>query len=135
MERILAFSCDVVDEVYSRLEGRYSREQIFDVFDASISFIHHTMTSSLTLSLYIQNLGYMLVSLPDMEKRLKTLEKKALTDVEKKEMESLRKRIDDVRENYMNYRVITRDVKTSIHGLTRGKSLDYIQEFQNNIRF
>lgn len=137
----LYFSEDVVDIVFDKLKGKFTKEQIFDVFDTSISFIHDTMRYTDVVSIYIRYIGFMSANKKQMVERKNQIEKiiksrkRRSFDSLNKELECLNKKIAIIDSPEYDIRPITSDINRSIYNMRMGKKWDDVQEFQNKIVF
>lgn len=137
----MAFMEDVVNEVYLRFEGKYTKEQIWDVFDASISYIHSIMKYTENMSIRIPHIGHMWVNKREMMMRVQVIKKFMAGNKGKatkkmlKELEMLEKRIAAIPDNLVNGHPLVTNVVKSRMALKGGRSWDNIQDFQNKIIF
>lgn len=137
----MAYPNDVVDEVYERLGGKYTKKQIWDVFDASISYVHAIMKYTDNLSIRIPHIGYMWVNKREMEMRVEAIKKFISGNRGKaskkllKELECLEERIAVIPDNLKNgHPLITNVVKSRV-SLRSRRSWEEVQKFQNKIVF
>lgn len=90
----ISFDEDIVNEVYEKFEGKYTKEQIYSVLKGSIGYIRYISIFSPHLVIVIPFLGYMCANVRVMRLRLKNIEKKARpTKYELKEVEYLKIKI------------------------------------------
>lgn len=137
----MAFSEDVVNEVYERLEGKFAKKQIWDVFDASISYIHTLMKYTDNMAVRIPHIGHMWVNKREMENRVSAIKKFIAGNMGKaprkmlKELECLEKRISEIPDDMPNGHPLTTHIPKSRIALRKGKTWENLQNFQNKIIF
>lgn len=132
---------DVVDEVYERLGGKYTREQIFDVFDASISYIHSIMKYTDNMAIRIPHIGHMWVNEREMMMRRDCIKKYMSDNMGKapklmlSELENIDKRLKEIPEDLPRGHPLTCNVVRSRIMMRRNTTWDKLQKFQNKVIF
>lgn len=137
----LHFDSDIVEAVYNNFGGKYTKKQIEDVFNCSVSYLHHLLTHTEAISVYVNKIGYFHTSEKDLIKRKHFLEDKAARRgvVSKKILNEL-KMIDHKMKILSSPMYDGSPVHTDLRECMRRspknkKSWDYVQDYQNKMKF
>lgn len=75
MSRLISFESHIIDDVMGKTSGKYSKDQIRDIFRASISYINNLCRYSENTSVSIPYIGTVACNLREMESRKRNLER------------------------------------------------------------
>lgn len=132
---MIKFEFDIIDRVYGEFGGMYTKEQIGDVLDASVSYAHHIMRYTDAWCVKIPYIGKMVVNGQMMKLRLRrilNMEKRGpLSGVMETEKEALQKRIAEVDLVFEKRSAARKKMKEWARMLTLKKGFAYVQDFQN----
>lgn len=138
---LICFDSDVINKVYEIFEGKYTKAQIKDVFDASVSYIHHAMTYTDVVSMYIRNIGFIHCNEKDLLRRKRLLENyrsycsgifpRRLKD----ELDAINGKLDKINSGQYDIVPVKGDISASLYNMLKGLTWDKIQNFQNKIKF
>lgn len=145
--RLISFNHHIIEDVVRRSGGKYTYDQVKDVFKSSVSFILNLATYTDNASISIPHIGRMCCNLGDMKKRLHNIQRLKdksfiLYDNQEAEYDSLIKKIDDLENDKKNGllkrgSISSRANAVYMYDIRHGKSYDEIQTLQQqqyNIR-
>lgn len=141
IKNFLYFDSDVVDEVYSQLGGEFTKDQIADVMDCSVGYLHHVMTYTDCISLYIPKIGYVHVNKEEMIKRKTILDRNrastrgAFSKSIKDEMKAMNEKLKHIDDEEYNIVPVKCDMPLAVYRLRSFRPWSKTQSFQNNIKF
>lgn len=139
-DMFLAFDSDVVDMVFDRFGGKYTKEQIQDVLTCSVGYIHHIMTYTDCVKLNIPGLCVMYANKRDLEKRHRLLDGRLkrfnrLSAANAMELEAAKGKLEAMDNKEYDIVPVRQDMYNAMYKLKDKKSWSYIQKFQNTIQF
>lgn len=133
---LISFEKNIVDDVYEKFEGKYTKEQIFDVFDSSVSYIHHLIRYEDAYFVRIPFIGMVAINLPELKIAQYRLTKKhKLKQREVIELENINKKIvylESNRPSKWRSHPIYKGIKRSIKNLRLGNTFSEVQHNQNS---
>lgn len=138
---LIYFDSDVIDKVYDIFEGQYTKAQIKDVFDASVSYIHHAMTYTDVVSMYIRNIGFIHCNEKELLRRKRMLEsyrsycRGVFPRRLKDELSAIDAKLEKINSGQYDIAPVRGDVAASVYNMLKGLTWDKIQNFQNKIKF
>lgn len=66
--RLISFESDIIDDVYKKLGGKYTKEQISDVFTSSVAYINNICRFTDCMSVVIPWVGEVICNRKDMDR-------------------------------------------------------------------
>lgn len=143
MRKLISFNEDIVNKAFDSLNGKYSKDQIKEVLDASISYYNYLMKYTNTLYVKIPMMGMVSVDLQGLKHRKYMLDKtkeknKKFTLIESMEYKSIVKRISIIEDmlfrNECDPRLLRnyKAYQNLIHGKENYYRLQLIQNKQFN---
>lgn len=140
-EKFLCFDSDVVDAVYNKFGGKYTKDQIRDVMDCSIGYLHHVMTYTDCVKLNIPGLCAVYANKEQLIKRKRFLDgckiknHGCMASHIKDEYAAIEGKLEAMENKEYDVLPVNRKMSPAIRALKSNKSWDYIQKFQNKIQF
>lgn len=139
--RLISLESDIVEDVFNKTGGKYTRNQINDVLISSISYVHYLCSIGDALVVNVPFLGYMVCNLHRMKTRIisiqKIKEKKGyLSDQLQMELASIESKIDLIESLKKSGKLkrgdgLIKSIKDGIKYLKRGFGFNGIEDFQN----
>lgn len=136
----ISFESHIIDDVMKKTGGKYDRNQIRDVFRASIAYANNLCLYTDNVSVSVPFVGEIVCNLHEMEKRKHNLERlrskvESLFPYQKKELEVITKKISDIRSAYdrgdiKDGNMLVKYYKSSIFKSRKGYSFSEIQNIQ-----
>lgn len=138
--RLISFDSHIIDDVMRKVGDEYTRDQIEDVLNSSISYINCLCKYTDNVEVVIPGIGNMSCNLSQMDIKRRRLSKKLdknkiLSEEEAIELECLDKKIDDIK-RYNNLNKIKKgDFKINrffnyLRFLRHGLEFENIQDIQ-----
>lgn len=138
--RLISFDSHIIDDVMRKVGDEYTRDQVEDVLNSSISYINCLCKYTDNVDVVIPGIGSMSCNLSQMDIKRKRLNKKLdknqmLLDDETIELECLNKKINDIK-RYNNLNKIKKgDFKINnffsyLRFLRHGLEFENIQDIQ-----
>lgn len=138
--RLISFDSHIIDDVMRKVGDEYTRDQIEDVLNSSISYINCLCKYTDNVEVVIPGIGNMSCNLSQMDIKRRRLSKKLdknkiLSEEEAIELECLDKKIDDIK-RYNNLNKIKKgDFKINrffnyLRFLCHGFEFENIQDIQ-----
>lgn len=134
------FDFDIVESVYQKFNGKYSKRQIEDVLSSSVSYMHHLMKYTDAISVKIPYIGKFVVNKYRMNIRLSRLrnreKREPLSKYTKLEKETLEEKLDSISkgtDDVVRSCPVTKNIRAWSYNILSGHSFEYIQDFQNNL--
>lgn len=138
--RLISFDSHIIDDVMRKVGDEYTRDQIEDVLNSSISYINCLCKYTDNVEVVIPGIGNMSCNLSQMDIKRRRLSKKLdknkiLSEEEAIELECLDKKIDDIKQ-YNNLNKIKKgDFKINrffnyLRFLRHGLEFENIQDIQ-----
>lgn len=139
--RLISLESDIVEDVFNKTGGKYTRNQINDVLISSISYVHYLCSIGDALVVNVPFLGYMVCNLHRMKTRIITIqkikEKKGyLSDQLQMELASIEAKIDLIESLKKSGKLkrgdgLIKSIKDGVKYLKRGFGFNGIEDFQN----
>lgn len=136
----ISFESHIIDDVMDKTGGVYDRNQIRDVFRASISYVNNLCTYTDNVSVSFPYVGDMVCNLHEMERRKHNLERlkskvEKLSKYQEKELQCLDIKIRMIKDAYNSGEIKGGDMlikhnKLSIFKSRKGHSFSEIQNIQ-----
>lgn len=138
--RLISFDSHIIDDVMRKVGDEYTRDQVEDVLNSSISYINCLCKYTDNVEVVIPGIGNMSCNLSQMDIKRRRLNKKLdknkiLSEEEAIELECLDKKIDDIK-RYNNLNKIKKgDFKINrffnyLRFLRHGFEFENIQDIQ-----
>lgn len=138
--RLISFDSHIIDDVMRKVGDEYTRDQVEDVLNSSISYINCLCKYTDNVDVVIPGIGNMSCNLSQMDIKRRRLSKKLdknkiLSEEEAIELECLDKKIDDIKQ-YNNLNKIKKgDFKINrffnyLRFLRHGFEFENIQDIQ-----
>nr|DAX11312.1 MAG TPA: hypothetical protein [Caudoviricetes sp.]DAY19004.1 MAG TPA: hypothetical protein [Caudoviricetes sp.] len=138
--RLISFDSHIIDDVMRKVGDEYTRDQVEDVLNSSISYINCLCKYTDNVEVVIPGIGNMSCNLSQMDIKRRRLSKKLdknkiLSEEEAIELECLDKKIDDIK-RYNNLNKIKKgDFKINrffnyLRFLRHGLEFENIQDIQ-----
>lgn len=138
--RLISFDSHIIDDVMRKVGDEYTRDQVEDVLNSSISYINCLCKYTDNVEVVIPGIGNMSCNLSQMDIKRRRLSKKLdknkiLSEEEAIELECLDKKIDDIKQ-YNNLNKIKKgDFKINrffnyLRFLRHGLEFENIQDIQ-----
>lgn len=138
--RLISFDSHIIDDVMRKVGDEYTRDQVEDVLNSSISYINCLCKYTDNVEVVIPGIGNMSCNLSQMDIKRRRLSKKLdknkiLSEEEAIELECLDKKIDDIK-RYNNLNKIKKgDFKINrffnyLRFLRHGFEFENIQDIQ-----
>lgn len=138
--RLISFDSHIIDDVMRKVGDEYTRDQVEDVLNSSISYINCLCKYTDNVEVVIPGIGNMSCNLSQMDIKRRRLSKKLdknkiLSEEEVIELECLDKKIDDIK-RYNNLNKIKKgDFKINrffnyLRFLRHGLEFENIQDIQ-----
>lgn len=138
--RLISFDSHIIDDVMRKVGDEYTRDQVEDVLNSSISYINCLCKYTDNVDVVIPGIGNMSCNLSQMDIKRRRLSKKLdknkiLSEEEAIELECLDKKIDDIK-RYNNLNKIKKgDFKINrffnyLRFLRHGFEFENIQDIQ-----
>lgn len=138
--RLISFDSHIIDDVMRKVGDEYTRDQVEDVLNSSISYINCLCKYTDNVEVVIPGIGNMSCNLSQMDIKRRRLSKKLdknkiLSEEEAIELECLDKKIDDIKQ-YNNLNKIKKgDFKINrffnyLRFLRHGFEFENIQDIQ-----
>lgn len=138
--RLISFDSHIIDDVMRKVGDKYTRDQVEDVLNSSISYINCLCKYTDNVEVVIPGIGNMSCNLSQMDIKRRRLSKKLdknkiLSEEEAIELECLDKKIDDIK-RYNNLNKIKKgDFKINrffnyLRFLRHGLEFENIQDIQ-----
>lgn len=138
--RLISFDSHIIDDVMRKVGDEYTRDQVEDVLNSSISYINCLCKYTDNVEVVIPGIGNMSCNLSQMDIKRRRLSKKLdknkiLSEEEAIELERLDKKIDDIK-RYNNLNKIKKgDFKINrffnyLRFLRHGLEFENIQDIQ-----
>ena len=137
--RKFSVSKDIIQDVYEKFNGKYTEEQIEDVFNASLNYIYHLARFTDAIRINIPFVGYVEMNKDQMEKKYLRMSKYYgnQSEVWSKgriaEFDALRKKIKDVSGIKGMYGdTLTMSYAKHRYYIKSGDRMEDIEDFQNS---
>ena len=73
--RLISLESDIVEDVFNKTGGKYTRNQINDVLISSISYVHYLCSIGDAVVVNVPFLGYMVCNVQKMKSRISVIQK------------------------------------------------------------
>ena len=140
--RIISFENDIVDDVYKKLDGKYSRDIIKRVYRAQISYAIDLLTFSDVSEVYLPFVGILKLNADRMRIRINSLKRRkkkrgCLPDDLKKELSMLEMKVEEINEMRKEGKLKGNDLHAInftyyLRHLEDGIGFDNLQNFQED---
>lgn len=146
--RLISFEEDIIDEVYEKFGGKYSKRKIQDIFRASIVYIHNALDYTDCCTFKIPNLGYAYVNYGRLKIRKRKLDKLKenrrdyLTPEVRKEYDSTLSKIKLIEEHRENSKdpdkkyfcsPFTKNLVRQKYNRTRKIQFELLEDYQEKV--
>ncbi len=138
--RLISFESDIIEDVMKKTGGKYTYDQINDVFLASLSYISNLCRYTDNTKVVIPHVGEVICNRREMDLRRKKLERikargKRLMDYETLELKCLESKINDIlseeeKGNILNGDPLIKDNRRFIRYLKGKLKFENIQDIQ-----
>ena len=139
--RLISLESDIVEDVFNKTGGRYTRNQINDVLISSISYVHYLCSIGDAVVVNVPFLGYMVCNAQKMKSRISVIqkikEKKGyLSEQLQMELASIESKIALIEELKKSGKLkrgdgLIKSIKDGVKYLKRGFGFNGIEDFQN----